>query len=93
MIGLANALERTLHLYDGTLSDKSLQFINTMTTANELPYFSRNPLEWLNFKEVYELTMELGSYGDRSNMTCLGQRRIDYVSISDCIEANTKSML
>ena len=39
--------------------------------AKNLPTFSGNPLEWFNFKEAYELSLEPGGYSDRENIARL----------------------
>ena len=69
---LANALERIIKaMRDNVMTENNSQFMNRMTTAKELPVFSGNFGEWLNFKEVYDLTTKLGGYSDRDNMTRL----------------------
>ena len=56
---------------DANSGGNNLQIINRMTTAKRLPCFSGIPLEWINFKDVYELTTELGGYSDRDNIARL----------------------
>ena len=69
---LVNVFEKVLQsVRDGSMSGSNVHMMNRMTTAKNLPSFSGNPLEWLNFKEVYELTTELGAYSDRDNIARL----------------------
>ena len=49
-----------------TSSDPRL--VNRLTSAKDLPNFSGNPLEWMKFKQAYELSSELGEYDSRENV-------------------------
>ena len=65
---LANVLEQTLKsVRESSLSNGNLQLVNRITMAKSLPSFSGDPLEWLNFKEVYQSSTESGGYSDREN--------------------------
>ena len=70
---LANVIERALNSVRETAMNKkgSMHLVSRMTTDKRLPRFSGNPLEWLNFKEIYEITSELGAYTDRDNIARL----------------------
>lgn len=69
---LASAIETTLRtVRETSLSEGNSRLVNRLTSAKELPAFSGDPLEWLHFKETYELTSELGGYSDRENVARL----------------------
>ena len=69
---LASILELSFkQARDSSLSDGNAKLVNRMTTAISLPFFSGDPLEWLNFKEVFEATTESGGYSDRGNIARL----------------------
>ena len=65
---LVNAFEKVLtSVRDASSNQSRLQMFNRMTAARKLPYFSGNPLEWMHFKEVFNLTTEMGAYSDVEN--------------------------
>ena len=69
---LASALHSTLiNFRDSTLNENNSRLINRLTTAKTLPTFSGDALEWINFKQTFESTSELGGYTDRENVTRL----------------------
>ena len=69
---LASALEKLLNTMRATsMNEESLRLLNRMTTAKSLPTFAGNQSEWLNFKEVYYHTTELGAYTERDNIARL----------------------
>ena len=45
--------------------------INRMTTAKSLPAFNGDPLDWIRFKQAFDLSSNLGEYSDRENVTRL----------------------
>lgn len=42
--------------------------VNRLTSAKDLPFFPDNPSEWMRFKQVYELSSELGEYRSQENV-------------------------
>ena len=53
------------------LGDRSVRIINRLSTANRLPTFSGDPLEWLHFKNMYESTTKSGGYSEQENVARL----------------------
>lgn len=70
---LANAFEKSLH---ANVSHNDMSFsgnaslLNRMTSS-KLPTFSGEPLDWLRFKCVYDLSTEMGQYSEQENFVRL----------------------
>lgn len=47
------------------------QLVNRLTSAKSLPKFTGDCLEWLRFKQSFELSSELGGYSERENVARL----------------------
>lgn len=54
-----------------TGADTSQRLVNRLTSNKSLPTFSGDCLEWLRFKQAFELSTELGNYSDKENLTRL----------------------
>ena len=66
---LVDVIERTLNaVRDTSLGDGNVRLVNRLTTAKDLPGFSGDSLEWLNFKKSYESSTELGQYSASENI-------------------------
>lgn len=71
---LVEVLERTFDSFNNrSLNEGSSRLVNRLTTAKQLPDFSGNALEWLNFKKEYENSTVLGEYSEEENITRLNQ--------------------
>ena len=69
---LVNAPELTLAtIRESSLTNGDSKLINRMTSAKSLPYYNGDPLEWIRFKQSYELSTELGKYSDKENVSRL----------------------
>lgn len=67
-IRIANAIEHTLNtIKDSTISNENSRLAKRMTPSQKLPEFSGDPLDWIQFKQAYDLSTELGKYSDREN--------------------------
>lgn len=58
-------------------TNDSRLLVSQMTSAKELTSFSGDPLEWLRFKQAFELTSNLGRYLKEENMAQLHQAFIE----------------
>lgn len=38
-----------------------------MTSVKKLPSFSGHPLDWMRFKQAFDLSTEIGNYCEREN--------------------------
>ncbi|XP_076246401.1 uncharacterized protein LOC143186603 [Calliopsis andreniformis] len=69
---LVDAIESTLRVIrDASVVGEGSRVANRLTLAGSLPKFAGDPLEWLHFKETYDLTSEMGAYTDRENIVRL----------------------
>lgn len=69
---LTDAIVETLRaVKEASLGEGNSRLLNRLTTARKLPKFSGNPMEWLNFKEAYLSSSELGAFSDRENVARL----------------------
>lgn len=72
MLRLTDAIESTLRtVRENTMSERISRLVNRLTSAKSLPTFSGDPLEWVHFKETFDLTSELGGYTPRENVSLL----------------------
>lgn len=69
---LAEAIENTLlAVRESSVGEGNSRLVHRLTSAKALPTFSGDPIEWLHFKEAYELTSELGGFSERENIARL----------------------
>ncbi|XP_066600810.1 uncharacterized protein [Prorops nasuta] len=69
---LTNAIESTLRaVQESTVSEGNSHLVNRLTSAKALPIFSGDPMEWMHFKESFELTSELAGYTPTENVSRL----------------------
>ena len=67
--GIADAIEQTLNaVKDASSTNSNSRLVNRLTSAKSLPIFTGDPLQWINFKQTYELSSELGEYSARENV-------------------------
>lgn len=66
---MAEVFERTLStMRDGSFGGNNSRVFNRLTPDTKLPVFSGEPLDWLHFKEAFDLSSESGGYSDRENI-------------------------
>ena len=69
---IANAMEQTLRAArDASISEHNSSIALRLKSVKDLPDFSGDPLEWINFREAYKLSTDLGGYTDRENINRL----------------------
>ncbi|XP_076660469.1 uncharacterized protein LOC143363824 [Halictus rubicundus] len=69
---LTEAIVNTLRtVREASMAEGDSRLLHRLTTAKKLPKFSGNPIEWLNFKEAYLSSAELGGYCRRENVARL----------------------
>ncbi|XP_076660183.1 uncharacterized protein LOC143363496 [Halictus rubicundus] len=69
---LTEAIVNTLRtVREASMAEGDSRLLHRLTTAKKLPKFSGNPIEWLNFKEAYLSSAELGGYSRRENVARL----------------------
>ena len=69
VIKLAHAIiNHTNSIRDSSLPNENTRFVNRMTSAKYLPTFTGDPLDWLHFKQAYDMSTELGEYTERENI-------------------------
>ena len=84
---VVNAIENTLlAVKESSFSSNNSRLANRMTSAKSLPTFSVDPLDWVRFKQAYDLSTELCGYNNRENIT-----RLFETLVGDAREA-TKSL-
>lgn len=54
-------------------TNDSRLLVSRMTSAKELPSFAGDPIEWLRFKQSFEMTTNLGKYSKEENIARLHQ--------------------
>lgn len=70
---ITQALTQTLEVIrEASARDRATQqVVNRLTSAKSLPTFSGDSLEWLRFKQAYELSSRVGAYSPEENVARL----------------------
>ena len=63
---IANAIEQTLIAVRNS-SNVNSSLLNRLKSIKKLPTYSGDPLDWMRFKQAFDLSTELGNFGDREN--------------------------
>ena len=66
---LKNVLELTLAaIRESTVNVDNSRLTHRITSAKSLPSFYGDPLDWIRFKQSFDLSTELGDYSDKENI-------------------------
>ena len=66
---LAHAIiNHTNSIRDSSLLNENTRFVNRITPAKYLPTFTGDPLDWLHFKQAYDMSTKFGEYTERKNI-------------------------
>ena len=69
---IANAMEQILRAArDASISEHNSSIALRLKSVKDLPDFSGDPFEWVNFREAYKVSSKLGGYTDRENINRL----------------------
>lgn len=70
---ISNAIIKTLEVVreSSKRGNDSQMLASRLTLAKELPKFSGDGLQWLQFKQAFEISSELGKYSDQENVSRL----------------------
>ena len=88
VLKFANALTQSFNALNNSniMSNGNLTLVNRLTSAKSLPSFSGDPLDWVRFKQAFDLSTELGSYSEGENVTRL------FKALSDDAREATKTL-
>ena len=68
------------------MNDQSSRFLSRLSSTKRLPAFSGDPLDWLRFKQAFDLSTESGEYTEKENVMRL------FDSLKDDAREATKAL-
>lgn len=69
---IARILEKGFEsIREATFNEGNSCNANRLSLMKQLPEFSGNPLDWMHFKKIFELSSEIGGFADRENISRL----------------------